>query len=115
MSDIAYVLPLGALILLLWFWVDTLRAREQALQVGRQACREIGAQLLDHTVALRRLRVVRNAEHRGVWRRTYRFEYSLDGLARLQGSVILRGRRLETVALRNSDGSTQYEAGSGYE
>ena len=115
MSDIAYLLPLAALMLILWFWIDTLRAREQALQVGRQACREIGAQLLDYSVALRRLRVARDAERRSVWLRTYRFEYSLDGVERLHGSVVLRGRRLETVVLRTADGATQYEAGSGYQ
>ena len=114
MSDIEYLLPIVALMLLLWFWVDTLRAREHALQVGRQACREIGAQLLDYTVDLRRLRVARDAGRRVAWLRTYRFEYSLDGVERLHGSVVLRGRRLENVVLRTADGATQYESGSRY-
>lgn len=114
MSDIAYLLPLAVLMLSLWFWVDTLRAREQALRAGRQACREIGAQLLDYTVALRSLRVARDDERRAVWLRAYRFEYSMDGVERLHGSVILRGRRLEAVVLRTADGATQYESGSRY-
>ena len=33
-----------------WFVVDALRAREAAVRVAREACREHGLQLLDDTV-----------------------------------------------------------------
>ena len=109
MNDLAMLLPIIILALGVWFWADSLRAREHALRACAKACKEINAQLLDETVALRRLSIVRNDSGHAVWRRTYRFEYSLDGSLRLPGSVIMRGRSVETVAVQSSDGATQFE------
>lgn len=109
MNDLLMLLPLISLALLVWFWADSLRAREHALHACARACKEINAQLLDETVALRRLGLARNEYGHAVWRRTYRFEYTFDGALRLHGSVILRGRRVETVAIRSQDGGTQFE------
>ena len=109
MSDLWLILTLLALGLLAWFWADSLRAREHALRVCRKACAQIDAQLLDETVALRRLSIARNTQGYAVWRRTYNFEYSLDGTERLRGSVVLRGRAVETVAIRSPEGGTQFE------
>lgn len=109
MSDLGFILTLLALGLLAWFWADSLRAREHALRVCRKACAQIDAQLLDETVALRRLSIGRNTQGHAVWRRTYNFEYSLDGTERLCGSVVLRGGAVETVAIRSPEGGTQLE------
>ena len=109
MSDFAALLALVALIIIVWFWADSLRARERALRICAKACKEINAQLLDETVALRRLSLARNEYGRSVWRRTYRFEYSLDRTRRLRGSVVMRGHAVETVAIQSPDGSTQFE------
>jgi hypothetical protein len=109
MSDFTALLALIVLILIVWFWADSLRARECALRVCAKACQEINAQLLDETVALRRVSLARNEYGRAVLRRTYRFEYSLDRTHRLRGSVIMRGRAVETVAIQSPDGRTQFE------
>ena len=109
MSDFFSLLTLIILALLVWFWADTLRAREHALRVCAKVCEEIHAQLLDETVALRRLSIARDAEGRAIWRRTYRFEYTFDGSLRLQGSVVVRGSTVETVAVKSPDGITQFE------
>lgn len=109
MTNLATLIILVAMVLLVWFWADSLRARERALRSCARACKEISAQLLDETVALRRLSLARNQNGRAVWRRTYRFEYTLDGGQRLQGSAVLRGRAVESVAIRSLDGSTQFE------
>jgi len=109
MNNIGMLVALISLGLLVWFWADSLRARERALRAGALACQRINMQLLDETVALRRLSVARNADGRAVWRRTYRFEYTLDGAQRLRGSVIIRGRSVETVAIQSPDGATQFE------
>ena len=108
MNDLAMLLPIIILALLVWFWADSLRAREQALRACARACKEVNAQLLDETVALRRLSVARDPYGHAVWRRTYRFEYTLDGSLRLRGSVIMRGRAVETVAIQSPDGATQF-------
>jgi hypothetical protein len=109
MSNLGILLALIALILIVWFWADSLRTREDALRVCARACRQINTQLLDETVALRRLSVARDADGHAVWRRTYRFEYTVDGSQRLRGSVIMRGRNVETLAVQSPDGATQFE------
>jgi len=109
MSDLELIFTLLGIGLLGWFWADSLRAREYALRICRKACAQIDAQLLDETVALRRLGVARSRQGHAVWRRTYNFEYTLDGAERLRGSIVLRGRAVETVAIRSPEGGTQFE------
>ena len=109
MENIGVLATLIALTFLVWFWADSMRARERALRVCAKACKEVNAQLLDQTVALQRIRIGRDRNGRAVWLRTYRFEYSLDGAQRLRGSVVMRGRDLETVAIQSPDGVTQFE------
>ena len=109
MSNLGVLFALIALVLIVWFWADSLRTREHALRVCSRACKQINTQLLDETVALRRLSVARNAEGNAVWRRTYRFEYTVDGDQRLRGSVIMRGQNVETIAIQSPDGATQFE------
>lgn len=109
MSDLQLIFTLLTLGLLAWFWVDNLRAREHALHICRRACANIDAQLLDETVALRRLGITRGRRGGTVWRRTYNFEYSLDGVQRLRGSMVLRGCAVEAVAIQSPEGGTQFE------
>ncbi len=111
MDNIGILFALIALTFLVWFWADSMRARECALRACAQACKEINTQLLDQTVALQRIRIARDRNGRAAWLRTYRFEYSLDGAQRLRGSVIMRGRTVETVAIQSPDGATQFEQG----
>src|SRR3569832_1214377 len=109
MSDLQLIFTLLAIGLLVWIWADRQRAREHALQVCRRACAKIDAQLLDEPVALRRLSIARNHHGHTVWRRTYNFEYSLDGAQRLRGSEEQRRRAEETVAIQSPEGGTQFE------
>jgi hypothetical protein len=108
-NNIVILFSLIVLALLVWFWADSLRARERALRICAEACKQINTQLLDETVALRRLGVVRNADGRVVLRRTYRFEYTLDGAQRLRGSATMNGHIVESVAIQAPDGATQFE------
>jgi hypothetical protein len=82
-----------------WFWVDSMRAREVAVDAGRHACAAENVQLLDWTVALRRTRVRRDDRGHLKLHRTYEFEYSDTGDNRLKGSVTLLGEELLTVRL----------------
>jgi hypothetical protein len=93
-----FLWSLLGLAMLAWFFFDSLRARERALVLCRQACERAGMQFLDETVALARLGI-RRGSHSLIWRRMYRFEYSDDGTRRGSGWVILRGMELEDLAL----------------
>ncbi|NIM28998.1 MAG: DUF3301 domain-containing protein [Gammaproteobacteria bacterium] len=81
------------------FWRNTLRAREEAIRVSREACAHRGHQFLDDTVALARLGIVRGSPGWLQLRRTYEFEFSADGHDRRVGSITLSGFRVESVYL----------------
>ncbi len=91
--------------LAVWFWQDAMRARERALAACRRACRSCGAQLLDDTVALDRLRLQRRQGRLRIARR-YRFEFSLSGNDRRPGRVRLVGPRIVDLQLELPDGLT---------
>lgn len=82
-----------------WLLFEALRAREAAIRVTRDACKQQGLQLLDDTVHGVRLGFVR--DHEGVvrLRRTFLFDFSEDGVNRRSGSVVMLGARVESMQL----------------
>jgi hypothetical protein len=82
-------------------WHSTLGARELANSAAFETCTNVGAQLLDGTVAFRGLRIVRSREGRRELERTYVFEYTVDGATRRQGFVIVSGRAIASVGLQS--------------
>lgn len=82
----------------LWFWRDSLRAREAAQQVSRRACQSEGVQFLDETVSLLGLRLSL-ARGRMQLKRVYGFEFSRRGDDRQTGSVTLTGARVDSLFL----------------
>lgn len=92
----------GALALLciagavVWFWQDSLAAREAANAAAIEACERLSLQFLDGTVAFARLSFTR-VLGRLALRRTYVFDYTANSIERRQGFVVLVGRRIESV------------------
>ncbi|HEX7810485.1 MAG TPA: DUF3301 domain-containing protein [Burkholderiales bacterium] len=82
-----------------WFWMDTLQARDAALDAARRACEAENVQLLDWTVAVRKLGLGRDEDGRRRIRRTYEFEFSDTGNNRIKGSLTLIGRHLLALNL----------------
>lgn len=82
-----------------WLWLDSLKAREIALTAARTACHAESLQLLDETVASKNFALARNEEGRLLLRRVYTFEYSVSGIERHTGSLVLLGRRVLVLAL----------------
>jgi hypothetical protein len=78
---------------------QALRVRELALQAARRACEQDSVQLLDQTVSMRRISLSR--DQAGRWRiwRQYHFEYSIDGLEREHGNVIMLGNRMQALVM----------------
>jgi hypothetical protein len=96
------LIELGALFAFLaaaWFWLDSLRARDVALDGARRACEAEGVQLLDWTVAMKRIRLGRDEEGRRGFQRTYEFEFSDTGNNRIGGSITIVGRQLLSLSL----------------
>lgn len=81
------------------FWIDSLRARELALQAGRSACERYALQFLDDTVAFARLGLGRNEAGGLRIARTYTFEFSDTGNNRRAGAIRLLGAEVEDLHL----------------
>lgn len=113
--DLNSLLAVFALIAIaagIWFWNDSLQAREHMTMTCARICNEMHLQFLDETVALARLRLTRTATGWLAWHRTYVFEFSESGADRWKGHALLTGRQVESVQLDNPKGITILNAAS---
>ncbi|WP_411850541.1 DUF3301 domain-containing protein [Stenotrophomonas sp. LGBM10] len=76
------------------FWNSSRAAAERAGELGRNACSAANVQWLDQSVHATGLRVVRKDSGWLGWERTFKFEYSHDGVDRHSGRMVLRGDQL---------------------
>lgn len=90
--------PILVILAIIWFWVDSLRAREMATRICRAACAQREVQFLDQTVALRRLGLRWLANGLRL-RRVYRFEYSEEGVGRSTGHIVMLGNAMEELSM----------------
>jgi hypothetical protein len=81
------LLPPLLLLAAFYFWHNALRARERARYLAHALCARVGLQLLDQTVALRRVRLRRIPGEGLRLLRCYRFDVSTDGNDRRDGSL----------------------------
>ena len=93
------LLAVALLALLAGFWHSSLAARELANRLATETCAGANVQMLDGTVSIHRLRIVRGGDAPLAWRRTYVFDYTEDGFSRRRGFVVLTGDTVETVGL----------------
>jgi hypothetical protein len=96
MWEAAAIVFIAAGILL---WLDSLRARERAVQAGRAACQRYDLQFLDDTVSFTRIRLGRDEDGQLRLARTYTFEFSDTGDNRRQGAIVMLGGELQDVRL----------------
>ena len=94
-----FLFSVAALAAAVAFWYSSLAARELANRVAHEACAGANVQMLDGTVAILRLRVVRGDDAPLAWHRTYVFDYTADGYARQRGFVVVTGSHVDTVGL----------------
>ena len=76
------------------WWNSARAAAERAAQVGRNACEVAGVIWLDQSVHASGLRLRRHANGRLGLERSFRFEYSEDGVHRHIGRLVLHGDQL---------------------
>jgi len=93
------LLAVTVLAVIAGFWYSSLAARELANRVAKETCVSANVQMLDGTVAIHRLRLVRSGDAPLAWHRTYVFDYSSDGFSRQRGFVVLTGDTVDTVGL----------------
>ncbi len=82
------------------FWWNTLGIKPIAMRAAQRLCDEMGVQLLDEGIVLRRARLKRDRLDGGmrVWR-SFSFEFSTTGDARYRGRVEVFGKRVMDVQL----------------
>ncbi len=97
----SWELLLGAFLLSIigLFWHSSLAARELANRVVLDTCANAQVQMLDGTVSIHRLTLVRHSSAPLVWRRTYVFDYTEDGFSRRRGFIVVTGNSVDTVGL----------------
>lgn len=93
------LLAVALLAMLALFWHSSLAARELANRVAMETCTSANVQMLDGTVSIHRLRLVRSGDAPLSWQRTYFFDYSADGFSRERGFVVLTGDAVDSVGL----------------
>ncbi len=89
---------------LIYFWLDSMKSRENAIMAAHNACREINVQLLDHTVSLKKLKLMRNDQGKLTFLRIYEFDFSADGIERRQGRAVMHGKWLKQIQLDDDQG-----------
>jgi len=94
------------LALIAWFWLNSIRAQEIAMQASAQACQQIEVQFLDQTASLKKIRIVRNKSGRMIFERIYSFDFSRDRESRTQGLVTIIGQKVTQVLLDEDSGTT---------
>ncbi|HEV7166307.1 MAG TPA: DUF3301 domain-containing protein [Gammaproteobacteria bacterium] len=96
----------------IWFWNDSLLARERMLETCARLCRDLRLQFLDETVTLASIRPGRSEAGWLEFTRLYLFEFSGTGQDRWQGRATLAGRRVVSVQFDNPEGVTILGAGA---
>ncbi|WAT16088.1 DUF3301 domain-containing protein [Xanthomonas fragariae] len=76
------------------FWNASRAAAERAGILGRNACRAADVQWLDQSVHSTNIRICRKPNGWLGLERTFRFEYSYDGVDRHSGRLVLHGDQL---------------------
>lgn len=99
MPDLTALFWLFLLFFIGFYIRRALMARERAFIAARKHCEEMGVQLLDQNVYLRRIWFKRNDAGRLCLWRAFYFEFTVVGDDRYIGRVILLGDRVTAVQL----------------
>ena len=86
--------------------MNSIRAKEIAMQASAFACQQIQAQFLDQTASLKKIHLIRNQAGRLGFERTYTFDFSRDRESRAKGLVIIKGHLVQKVLLDEESGAT---------
>lgn len=88
------ILLIILVVIMSWFWLDSIAKREIAITVGRDLASRWNLQLLDESVACNKIRLGRDQLGQLKFIRTYDFEVSADGQSRLGCHLELLGKHL---------------------
>ena len=96
MADLFFI---TLLLLIGFFWSDSLKAREIAFRAAKTHCQQMNVQLLDEYVALNALWPRKDKDGKTRAWRSYQFEFSSTGNERYNGKIIMLGKKILSVQL----------------
>ncbi|MDB2448855.1 DUF3301 domain-containing protein [bacterium] len=82
-----------------WFW-HHLGIRQLAWRHAREQTERVNVQLLDQSIYLRQIRLVRSPVSLLALERSYEFEFATRGDRRFLGWVVMSGRHLKRLELQ---------------
>ena len=89
------IILLAIMLLLAWFWQDSISKREIAVMLGRELAQRYQLQLLDETVACQKIRLGRDNRGQAQIQRLYAFEVSANGAERMECHLQILGKQLQ--------------------
>ena len=98
--DILDLFLLTLITSIIYYWVCAQRIRELALKGAQQECKKLDLQLLEGSVALKKLRIKRTHSGRLGLIRDYIFEFSATGDERYLGTVTMFGLSVVNIDLQ---------------
>ena len=81
------------------YWFDAQKVKEIALDTAKDHCLAAQVQMLDGYVALNGIGLKRDKAGKLQMRRSFQFEFSSTGLERYNGTVLMLGRRVESISM----------------
>ena len=93
------IILIGTLCLAYLYWLNAQKAKEIALAAARNHCLVMDVQMLDDYVALNGIRLNRDNIGKIQLRRSFLFEFSSTGNERYNGTVLMRGYRVESIVM----------------
>ena len=91
------IVLIGFICLAYGYWVNAQKAKEIALGTAKDHCLAMEVQMLDGYVALNGIRLKRDKLRKIQIQRSFLFEFSSTGYERYQGTVLMLGRRVESI------------------
>ena len=87
------------LLVIIFYWLDSIRAKEIATKNALSACKDTLIEFLDDTVVIKKVRLRRDIKGKIAIYREYQFEFSSTGDFRYKGMVRLLGQALIDVEM----------------
>lgn len=87
------------LLLVGYYWSDSMKARELAFSYAKNHCQQVDVQLLDEYVALNGLWLKKDGHGKTKAWRSYQFEFTSTGYERYNGKVIMLGQKIISIQL----------------
>jgi hypothetical protein len=83
----------------IFYWLDSIRAKEIATEHGAAECKKVLLEFLDETVVIKKVRLRRGTRGQLAIYREYQFEFSSTGEYRYKGVVRLLGKYLIDIEM----------------